>query len=93
VLLNESAKHKKYAFSEGGFLKSEEPLLEQAACPYDIKAGLQHEDSTLVCKAVPLRDERHAYIYRLYEPAELYDRAADPHEMHNLAAEPEYQDL
>ncbi|KAL3438431.1 alkaline-phosphatase-like protein [Aspergillus tetrazonus] len=93
VLLDESAKHKKYAFSEGGFLKSEEPLLEQAPYPYDIKAGLQHEDTTLVGKAISLRDKRHAYIYRLYEPAELYDRAADPHEMHNLAAEPEYQDL
>ncbi|KAL6232587.1 alkaline-phosphatase-like protein [Aspergillus navahoensis] len=69
------------------FLKSEEPLLEQAPYPYDIKASLQHGDTTLVDKAISLGVERYAYIYRLYEPAELYDRAADPHEMHNLASE------
>lgn len=42
--------HKEFAFSEGGFLKSEEPLLEQAPYPYDIKAALQHEDTSLVGK-------------------------------------------
>ncbi|KAL4982909.1 alkaline-phosphatase-like protein [Aspergillus falconensis] len=93
VPVNKSAGHKKYAFSEGGFLTSEEPLLEQAPYPYDIKAGLQHEDTTLVGKAISLRDERHAYIYRLYQPAELYDRSADPHEMHNLVSELGYHDL
>lgn len=93
VLVHDLKEHKKYAFSEGGFLTSEEPLLEQAPYPYDVKAGLQHEDTTLVGKAISLRDERYAYIYRLYEPAELYDRVADPHEMHNLAAEPEHRDL
>ncbi len=93
VLVYDSKEHKKYAFSEGGFLTSEEPLLEQASYPYDIKAGLQHEDTTLVGKAISLRDERYAYIYRLYEPAELYDRVSDPHEMHNLAAEPEHRHL
>ncbi|KAL4965077.1 alkaline-phosphatase-like protein [Aspergillus stella-maris] len=71
VLVNDVTEHKKYAFSEGDFLASEEPLLEQAPYP----------------------DEKYAYIYRLYEPAELYDRAADPHELHNLAGEPEYRDL
>ncbi|KAL4945412.1 hypothetical protein BDV06DRAFT_231016 [Aspergillus oleicola] len=93
VLIDGSTEHKKYAFSEGGFLASEEPLLEQAPYPYDIKAGLQHEDTTLVDKAISLRDERYAYIYRLYEPAELYDRVADPHELHNLVGEPEYRGL
>lgn len=93
ILVHDSKEHKKYAFSEGGFLTTEEPLLEQAPYPYDIKAGLQHEDTTLVGKAISLRDERYAYIYRLYEPAELYDRVADPHEMHNLAAESEHRDL
>ncbi|KAL2839947.1 alkaline-phosphatase-like protein [Aspergillus pseudoustus] len=90
ILVGESTEHKQYAFSEGGFLTTEEPLLEQAPYPYDIKAGLQHEDATLVGKAISLRNERYAYIYRLYEPAELYDRATDPHEMHNLADIPEY---
>lgn len=82
---------KKYAYSEGGFLVTEEPLLEQAPWPYDIKAGLQHEDTSLVGKAVALRSKDWTYIYRLYEPAELYSRQGDdPSELRNLAAEPEY---
>jgi hypothetical protein len=44
--------HKEYAFSEGGFLVKEEPLLEHAGFPYDRKAGLQHEDTELVGRAV-----------------------------------------
>lgn len=81
---------KKYAFSEGGFLTSEEPLLEQAPYPYDIKAGLQHEDTTLVGKAISMRNHEWTFVYRLYEPVELYNRAADPHEIHNLAGLPEH---
>ena len=93
VLVGDATEHKQYAFSEGGFLAEEEPLLEQAPFPYDIKAGLQHEDTTLVGKAISLRDEKFTYVYRLYEPAELYDRIADPHEMHNLAGEEEFRAL
>jgi len=83
--------HRQYAFSEGGFLLSEEPLLEQAPFPYDIKAALQHEDTSLVGKAISMRDREWTYIYRLYEPDELYSRVNDPSELHNLAAEPEHQ--
>ncbi|KAH8895357.1 alkaline phosphatase-like protein [Thozetella sp. PMI_491] len=93
VLCGDATEHKKYAFSEGGFLTSEEPLLEQAPYPYDIKSGLQHEDTTLVGKAIALRDETWTYIYRLYEPAELYHRIEDPHEMHNLAEDPSKKDV
>ncbi|KAI1641037.1 sulfatase [Biscogniauxia mediterranea] len=82
--------HKKYAFTEGGFLVSEEPLLEQAPFPYDIKAALQHQDTTLVGKAVACRSKEWTYVYRLYEPPELYNRQSDPRELHNLAAVPEY---
>lgn len=32
-------------------------------------------------------------MYRLYEPAELYHRERDPHELHNLAELPEYKDV
>ncbi|OQU94695.1 hypothetical protein CLAIMM_01021 [Cladophialophora immunda] len=86
---------KSYAFSEGGFLTSEEHLLENGKWPYDLKAGLQHQDPTLVGKAVALRSKEWTYIYRLYEPCELYSRrpGEDPHELHNLAAEPEYGHL
>ncbi|KAJ0352869.1 hypothetical protein COL154_003673 [Colletotrichum chrysophilum] len=86
-------RHKEFAFTEGGFLTSEEPLLEQAPYPYDIKAALQHEDTTVVGKSVSCRDKRWTFIYRLYEPAELYDRAGDTGELHNLAEVAEYQDV
>ncbi|KAF4629237.1 hypothetical protein G7Y89_g8912 [Cudoniella acicularis] len=89
VLVNGATSHKKFACSEGGVLTSEEPLLEQAPYSYDIKAGLQHEDTTLVGKAISIRNEEWTYIYRLYEPSELYHRQNDPQELHNLAADPE----
>ncbi|KAK7426881.1 hypothetical protein QQZ08_006627 [Neonectria magnoliae] len=85
LLCGNATEHKKYAFSEGGFLTSEESLLEQAPYPYDLKAGLQHEDTALAGKAISLRDETWTYVYRLYEPAELYHRQNDPCELHNLA--------
>jgi arylsulfatase A-like enzyme len=90
-MMMEGKEHpKKYAYTEGGFLTSEEPLLEQAPYPYDIKSVLQHEDTTLVGKAVGMRSKKWAYVYRLYEPAELYDRRNDLAELHNLAADPRY---
>ncbi|KAM0229789.1 hypothetical protein ACHAP5_011546 [Fusarium lateritium] len=93
LLCGDAKKHKQYSFSEGGFLTSEEPILEQAPYPYDLKAGLQHEDATLVGKAISLRDENWTYVYRLYEPAELYHRHNDPHELHNLAQDPGHKEL
>ncbi|KAG5815046.1 hypothetical protein H9Q74_002966 [Fusarium xylarioides] len=93
LLCSEAKTHKQYSFSEGGFLTSEEPILEQAPYPYDLKAGLQHEDTRLVGKAISLRDENWTYVYRLYEPAELYHRHNDPHELHNLAQDPDHKEL
>ncbi|KAH7143266.1 alkaline-phosphatase-like protein [Fusarium sp. MPI-SDFR-AT-0072] len=93
LLCGDDKTHKQYSFSEGGFLTSEEPILEQAPYPYDLKAGLQHEDTTLVGKAISLRDENWTYVYRLYEPAELYHRHNDPHELHNLAQDPYHKEL
>lgn len=87
LMLQDAQSHRQYAFSEGGFLLSEEPLLEQAPFPYDIKASLQHSDTTLVGKAIAMRDQKYTYIYRLYEPEELYDRINDVGELHNLAGE------
>lgn len=78
-------KHKEYAFTEGGFLLNEEPLLEQAPYPYDIKAALQHQDTKLCGKAISCRDKQWTYIYRLYEPPELYNRLKDPSELLNVA--------
>jgi arylsulfatase A-like enzyme len=77
------------AFSEGGFSVAEEPLLERADYPYDLKAGLQHEAPETVGRAVALRTGRWTYVYRLYEGDELYDRATDPGELRNLSGSPE----
>jgi arylsulfatase A-like enzyme len=52
TIRSNSATHKEYAFSEGGFLLREEPLLERAGFPYDRKAGLQHEEPITVGRAV-----------------------------------------
>lgn len=83
--------HKTHAYTEGGFLLSEEPLLEQGPFPYDIKGALQHHDTALVGKSVAIRDKEWTYVYRLYEPDELYLRANDTYELANLAADPEFQ--
>jgi arylsulfatase A-like enzyme len=84
---------KKFAYTEGGFLVSEEPLLEQAPYPYDIKSMLQHEDTTIVGKTVGMRSKEWTYVYRLYEPAELYNRTTDLAELHNLAGDPRYSQV
>ena len=39
---------------------------------------------------VACRDKEWTYVYRLYEPAELYNRAMDPGERHNLAGLPQH---
>jgi len=83
--------HKEFAFSEGGFLLAEEPLLELGRWPYDLKAALQHEDTSLIGKATAIRSKEWTYVYRLYEPPELYSRKGDdPKELYNLAADPQY---
>ena len=83
--------HRNFSYTEGGFLLSDEPVLEQSPFPYDIKAALQHNDTALVGQALAVRNREWTYVYRLYEEDELYSRSNDPHELHNLAAEPEYQ--
>ncbi|KAI3390656.1 hypothetical protein diail_8978 [Diaporthe ilicicola] len=82
-----------FSFTEGGFLTREEPLLEYASFPYDIKAQLQHNQTTLVGMATSMRSKEWTYIYRIYEADELYSRADDPGERNNLADVPEYQDI
>jgi len=74
------------AFSEGGFSVEEEPLLERGPFPYDLKSALQHDEPTAVGRAISMRTREWTYVYRLYEGDELYDRAADPDELDNLAA-------
>ncbi|KAJ5319319.1 uncharacterized protein N7506_012023 [Penicillium brevicompactum] len=93
TILSDKNHPKKYAYTEGGFLKSEEPLLEQAPYPYDIKSVLQHQDTELVGKAVSMRSSEWTYVYRLYEAPELYNRKSDIAELHNLAADPGFEHI
>ncbi|MER5443020.1 sulfatase-like hydrolase/transferase [Streptomyces sp. NPDC002790] len=90
VLHAPDAEHRQYAFTEGGFSAEEEPQLEEADFPYDLKAALQHERPELVGRAICVRDHDWSYVWRLYEPAELYHRTDDPHERTNLAGHPEH---
>ncbi|WP_055555076.1 sulfatase-like hydrolase/transferase [Streptomyces sp. NBRC 110028] len=90
VLHDPGREHRRYAFTEGGFAEEEEPQLERPAYPYDLKGDLQHERPHLVGKAVAVRDRDWTYVWRLYEPPELYHRRDDPHETVNLAGRPEH---
>jgi arylsulfatase A-like enzyme len=90
LLAEPASPHREAAFSEGGFTLDEEPLLERSGFPYDLKAGLQHDDPVAAGKVVTIRTERWTYVYRLYEANELYDRVEDPRELTNLAARPEH---
>lgn len=90
VITGKTDKHRDYAFSEGGFLLSEEPLLERAPFPYDIKSELQHTQTKIVGRSVSVRNQEWTYVYRLYESGELYNRLEDPGELHNLHDEADY---
>jgi len=81
------------AFAEGGFNASEEPLLETASFPYDLKAALQHDDPESVGRAIVARTAQWTYVYRLYEGAELYERSGDPGELDNLAGVARFADV
>jgi arylsulfatase A-like enzyme len=82
--------HRRFAFTEGGFLRQEEHLLETPGFPYDLKGKAEHDRPETVGKAVAVRSADWTYVWRLYEPPELYDRATDPDEIHNLAGKPEH---
>ncbi|CDO92666.1 unnamed protein product [Kluyveromyces dobzhanskii CBS 2104] len=86
----EDAVHKDYVIAEGGFLKSEEPIIEIAPYPYDIKANLQHDEIDTVGRVISMRTKEFTFVYRLYEPNELYSRTHDLQERHNLIDDPSY---
>ncbi|MBW2279117.1 MAG: sulfatase-like hydrolase/transferase [Deltaproteobacteria bacterium] len=93
LLSDPAGAHRDAAFSEGGFTDRETHLLEHSPFPYDLKAGIQHQDPVYAGKAVSMRTRDWTYIHRLYEDNELYDRAADPRECHNRSGEPALQGL
>jgi arylsulfatase A-like enzyme len=86
--------HRAAAFSEGGHRDDEPHVLEQVSFPpYAAKAAIQQRDPHSVGKAVAMRTKEWTYVRRLYEADELYDRAADPHELTNLAGEARVADV
>jgi len=92
VLEDPTAPHRDAAFSEGGFLVRDEPMLEDGdAGQYRHKQAIQHERTELVGRAISVRTEAWCYIERLYEPPELYDRERDPRETKNLAGRAEFE--
>jgi arylsulfatase A-like enzyme len=94
VLDDRATAHRDAAFSEGGFLVAEEPLLEAGdEGQYRHKQAIQHERPELVGRAVAIRTDQWCYVERLYEGPELYDRVADPRETTNLAGRAEHADV
>jgi arylsulfatase A-like enzyme len=92
LLADPSVAHRDAAFSEGGFLLTEEPLLEAGDTgQYRHKQELQHEHTELVGRVVAVRTGDWCYVERLYEGPELYDRRRDPRETTNLAGRPEHR--
>ncbi|MGW6401448.1 hypothetical protein [Streptomyces sp. NPDC055134] len=43
--------------------------------------------------AIAVRDKEWSYVWRLYEPAELYDRTTDPDERVSLAGRPVHAEV
>ena len=93
VLDDPSIPHRTFAFSEGGFLVDEQERFESAGFPYDLKAKAQQDGPETVGKVVAIRSKEWTYVWRLYEPPELYDRQNDPSELCNLAGRPEHAAL
>jgi arylsulfatase A-like enzyme len=85
TLADPRQEHRPAVFSEGGFSLSEDHLREKARFPYDIKSAVQNDHPSYVGRAVSVRTDDWTYVYRVYEPPELYDRAADAGEVANLA--------
>ncbi len=90
LLRGASDEHREYAFTEGGFLVTEEVAFENPAPPYDLKGKVQHDHPDAVGRCIAVRDHEWTYVWRMYEECELYSRIADPREEHNLAAAPEH---
>lgn len=91
LLADPLAVHRPFAVTEGGFRVTDVDLLEEPIPgPYAAKARLQRERPELVGLAVAVRTPTHTYVHRQEEGAELYDRAADPDEVHNVIGDPLY---
>ena len=64
------------------------PLLEGAPEDPEAVAAGEYLGEGAAAPVLMLRRGRYKYIYSEPDPALLYDLAADPHELHNLAGDP-----
>jgi arylsulfatase A-like enzyme len=92
LIADGSRAHRRVAFSEGGLSLDDARAVEPARPPYDLKHALEAGHPEAAGRATALRTEQWAYVSRLHEPDELYDRVSDPGETRNLAAEPAHRD-
>lgn len=98
LLTDREAAHRDAVFCEGGRLLGEEEASEKSlpsasseTSLYGPRVRVQIDlDNTAHGKAVMCRTKTHKYVYRLYEPDELYDLRSDPQEMTNVVENAEY---
>lgn len=76
------------AFTEGGYNVYEPQAFEpRLGGLYGAKTDLQNDNPETVARCAAVRTAQHTYIERPGGQSELYDRAADPQEQHNLIDE------
>jgi arylsulfatase A-like enzyme len=100
LLAGETEEHRDAVFAEGGRLRGERQAMELESTSSQSRSGLywprmdlQGGDGTAHTKATMCRTRDFKYVRRLYEPDELYDLRADPHELRNVADDSAYADV
>lgn len=95
-LLEREEEHRDAVFCEGGRIHGETWAMELGHGPesrYWPRLSTQASEGPEHTKAVMCRMGNWKYVYRLYEPDELYDLAEDPMELDNRIGRPEYKEL
>lgn len=88
--------HRDAVFCEGGRIHGELQAMERGHGPdslYWPRLSTQCEEGPEHTKAIMVREQRYKYVYRLYEPGQLFDLEEDPQELVNLAGRAEYGEI
>lgn len=93
LVAGETDSHRDAVFCEGGRLHGERQAMESESPTdedflYWPRLSFQREEGPEHTKAVMCRTRDHKYIYRLYEPHELYDLTSDPRGLKNRINDP-----